>query len=144
MRFWRLTVALFLAAEFNLTIYINEIKGTTWFDEFSFCKSIGMDLYSPDDTETNQQVMEILENAGIYNAFTVGATRFGSKCFWYSTRTGVEIDFKYSPKDFSRDSWTNYCLEMRPNKLNGFHFQDVDCYSPSEAFICEYKEPYKV
>jgi hypothetical protein len=137
-----LTIFLFIAAELNLnlTLYINEIKGSNWFDVFSYCKSLGLDLFSPDNSETNQQLFNLLEDYGLNSAasIAIGGSRFGTKCFWYSTKTGNEIDFKFSPKDFTRDNiWNNYCLQLvKHNKV--FKFQDVDCYENSDFFICEH------
>lgn len=96
-----------------------------------------MDLYSPEDDEINQQVVELLITSGYESSVSIGGSRIGTKSFWYSTKTGIEIDFKFSPREFARDNiWINYCLQLVKTS-NDYQFQDSDCFSGSNNFICE-------
>lgn len=121
-----------------MSYYINDaIQAATWFDEFSYCKSLGMDLFSPENDDINQQVIQLLENEGIAAGVSVGGSRIGTKCFWYSTKTGLEIDYKFRPREFTRDNiWNDYCLQL-VKISNTYQFQDFDCYSSSKHFVCE-------
>jgi hypothetical protein len=124
-----------------MTYYINDgIQASTWFDEFSYCKSLGMDLYSPQSDEINLQMIEILENAGYDAGFSLGGSRVGTKSFWYSTKTGLEIDFKFRPRESTRENiWENYCLGL-VKIFKKYQYQDVDCYTliGNKHFVCEW------
>jgi hypothetical protein len=94
-----------------------------------------MDLYSP--VEINEQVIEILEKANA-SSVSLGGSRIGTKCFWYSTSTGLEIDYKFQSREFTRDNiWNEYCLQLFKTS-NSYQYQDVDCYASSKHFICEH------
>lgn len=125
-----------------MTYYVNDaIQASTWFDAFSYCKSLGMDLYSPQSHKMNQEIIEMLDNAGYTSTVSIGGSRIGTKCFWYSTKTGLEIDFKFKPREFTRqDIWAEYCLQL-VKVLDKYQYQDVDCYQGSKHFICESKKP---
>lgn len=126
-----------------MTYYINDaIQASSWFDAFSYCKSLGMDLYSPQTDETNQQIFEMLEDRteGHEAGVSIGGSRIGTTCFWYSTKTGLEIDFKFRQKEFTRENvWNEYCLQFVKTS-NKYQFEDVDCYLSSKHFLCEWKD----
>lgn len=111
-----------------MNFYISDsIFAATWFEAFSYCKAIGMDLYSPGSRKVNEQIFKILSKNGYNSTVAVGGSRIGSDCFWYSTKTGLEIDFNDEPAKTNAN-----CLQ-----IFGHGFKAIDCASGSNRFLCE-------
>lgn len=104
-------------------------QSTSWFESLSFCKSMGMDLFSPENFTVNQQVIEILQNEGHNSTIAIGATRIGTESFWYSSKTGVEVDVKVVNDG-------KLCLHL-VNSSGDYEFKSVSCIDPTEEFLCE-------
>lgn len=103
-------------------------QATSWFEAFSYCKIMGMDLYSPKTNKINQSFMTSLlpVNATV---IPVGITNLGTEIFWYSTKTGLEFDYTVSEKNQG-------CMFLFPNNPNN-ELQSSVCTGSSEYFICE-------
>lgn len=111
-----------------MNYYLSDsIYAATWFEAFSYCKAIGMDLYSPGNNKINQQVFKLLAKSGLNSTIAVGGSRIGTDCFWFSTKTGQEIEFN----EEAAGSKSN-CLQMY---IDGF--KAIECDSGSSRFLCE-------
>lgn len=112
----------------KMNYYISDsMYATTWFEAFSYCKAIGMDLFSPTSSTVNQQVKMILNQSGYNSTIAVGGSRIGSDCFWYSTKTGLEIEFNDEPAKSNK-----HCLQL---DVDGF--KAIECDTGSSRFLCE-------
>lgn len=84
---------------------------------------MGMDIYSPQTKEFNRRFFSELMT-GYSLSFPVGVTRVGTDIFWYSSKTGLEFDYK---------SYSNECLQLTASK-----FLEVECNTREyQHIICE-------
>lgn len=135
MRIFRLTAI--GSKPYNMSYYISELEPSiSWFEAFTFCKSVGMDLYSPDNGDVNLQLIDWLDATDYQSTFWVGGSRIGTSCFWYSSTTGYEIDsslFRVSGNFDYREK----CLQF--TKSNSYAISTCNC-DYSSNFICQVRE----
>lgn len=111
-----------------MSYYISEsIVAATWFEAFSYCKAIGMDLYSPGSNKVNDQIFKFLSKVGVNSTVAVGGSRIGTEVFWFSTKTGKEVDFNAEPTQSNAN-----CLQLVIKE-----FKAINCDSGSSRFMCE-------
>jgi hypothetical protein len=122
----------------NTKYYVNDaIFVTSWFEAFSYCKNLGMDLYSPRDKNNKKQIIEFLENKNLSSNFFIGGSTIGTEVFWYSTRTGEKIDADCSGHTFQDFAgWTTQCLGLAKTG-DKYEYEALNCGSGSQNFICE-------
>lgn len=111
-----------------MNYYISDsIHAASWFEAFSYCKAIGMDLYSPGNIKVNEQVFKVLNKNGYNSSIAVGGSRIGTDCFWFSTKTGQELEFNDEPVASNAN-----CLQLDAQTLVA-----IKCDSVSSRFLCE-------
>lgn len=93
---------------------------------------MGMDLLSPETPEVNQQVFALLKNEGYNSSIAVGGSRIGAESFYYSLKTGEEIDLRVENDE-------GMCLQLVINS-GDYNFEGVGCEFPTDEFLCESSE----
>lgn len=116
----------------KLAYYMNDLVSvSSWFEAFLYCKSLGMDLFSPKSEANTQQVIELLRKHENSFSFYIGGSSIGTEAFWYSTKTGAEITV-----DMAKIASGGQCLGFM--KIEGqYELRSMSCDSGTENFICE-------
>lgn len=115
--------------------------GATWIDGFSYCKTLGMNFFSPVNELEEAYVINSLNamygTSNIIQSIFVGGTRVGSEIFWYWINSGLQIDYELPWLDDQLDVY--YCLKLE--KLGRiFRYKDTDCDTRVGKFLCEFSE----
>lgn len=117
----------------KLTYYISDARNVSFFNAYSYCKMMGMDLYSPANLIDLSQFASTLEKNS--STIAIGITRIGTEGFWYATKTGTAFNHKVEP------SSSEYkCLQLKSVEKDVelvYELNDYDCADKSERFICE-------
>lgn len=120
-----------------MSYYINNaVIVSSWFEAFAYCKTLGMDLYNPQFDDINQLIIQSLKDLKLDAPVAVGASRIGTKAFWYSMKTGVEVKADLPASD---DGLNCLGLTERDN-LTAIYCDDHDgsrVHYEAKHFICE-------
>lgn len=115
----------------SVNYYVNDIvKVKSWFEAFSYCKALGMDLFSPKSKDDTNQIVQFLENQKLESSFFIGGSRIGTEAFWYSTKTGHEIEVDPESK-----VWSTRCLGLFKTGEK-YEYYSLAC-DEGNNFICE-------
>lgn len=115
-----------------MSYYISESVGLSWFDSYSYCKTIGMDLFAPPKNDVTAQVVRLL-NDYLNSNIAISVTRIGTDGFWYAAKIGQEFDYKPEKTPAPQ----NKCLQLKAIGQDKFKLTEINCETKSERFICE-------
>jgi hypothetical protein len=124
-----------------MNYYINNVvNAASWFEAFSYCKSLGMNLFNPQYEHINERIVKSLEKNDLDSAFAVGVSRIGAEAFWYSMKTGLEI--KADLPDDDDKGKVRLCLAIsnfKDSRVNQLIPITCDGHL-ARNFICESEE----
>jgi len=95
---------------------------------------MGMELYSPTNSDEEGKLPEIVRNystSGNNDEIMIGITRVGTKHFWYSISSGERIVIKTPQGSYA--SGDKYCMILSEKRF----YYAFDCQSSASQFMCE-------
>jgi hypothetical protein len=118
----------------DISYFINDaVIVSSWFEGFIYCKSLGMEIFSPQNRTVTEKVIKLLNEEKISSSFFIGGTTIGTSVFFYSVNSGKEIEVD-SDKNDGRSG--NQCLGLQKIK-DKYEYAAMNCFGGSWNFICE-------
>lgn len=113
-------------------LYLSRIEiQLTWIDAVLMCRSLGMQIFSPEAAHELNNVMDRLSNYETVTSIHIGLTNLGSSDGWYSINTGnivvYPIEGIVSSKNF---------LELEKDGTK-YRFTGVESFQDRATFICQ-------
>lgn len=113
-------------------LYLSRIEiKVTWIDAVLMCRSLGMEIFSPETAYDLNDIMERLSNYESVTSVHVGLTNLGSPGGWYSINTGNIVAHPIE----GIPSFKNF-LELEKDGIK-YRFSGVESLLNRATFICQ-------